>query len=194
MTQIMFETFNAPALYVSLQPVLSLYAAGRTTGVALDSGDSMSHVASVYEGYAAQNAIQQVDLAGGDTTTYLGKILPQNECNFSTATEMNIMGDIKEKLRYLAVDYEKELAAASSVSYALPDGKSIVIGSERCIEAKGIHRTIYNNTVNSILLSGGTTLLPGITKLLQEEIGLLVPPHMKINALSPFERRYSAWI
>ena len=35
MTQIMFETFNAPAFYVSIQAVLSLYASGRTTGVVL---------------------------------------------------------------------------------------------------------------------------------------------------------------
>ena len=30
-TQIMFETFNIPAIYFGIQPVLSLYASGRTT-------------------------------------------------------------------------------------------------------------------------------------------------------------------
>lgn len=30
--QIMFETFNVPAMYVAIQAVLSLYASGRTTG------------------------------------------------------------------------------------------------------------------------------------------------------------------
>merc|ERR1712018_91697 len=35
MTQIMFETFNMPAMYVAIQAVLSLYASGRTTGIVM---------------------------------------------------------------------------------------------------------------------------------------------------------------
>jgi actin-related protein len=50
MTQITFESFNTPAMYVANQAVLSLYAFGLTTGIVLDSGEGVSHAVPVFEG------------------------------------------------------------------------------------------------------------------------------------------------
>ncbi len=50
MTEIMFEKFEVPAYYLALQPVLSLHATGRNTGIVLDLGDGLTQVVPINEG------------------------------------------------------------------------------------------------------------------------------------------------
>jgi len=136
MTQIMFETFNVPSMYVQIQAVLSLYASGRTTGIVMDSGDGVSHTVPIYEGFALPHAVGRMDLAGRDLTEYMMKILMERGFTFTTSAEKETVRDVKEKLCYVAMDYDKELREASGnadleKTYELPDGNIISVGPER---------------------------------------------------------------
>lgn len=138
--QIMFETFNIPALYTSIQAVLSLYASGRTTGVVLDSGDGVSHAVPVYEGFAVPNSIRRIDVAGRDVTEQLQLLLRKNGHVLHTSAEKEVVRMIKEKVCYVSLDPKREekewinsyhKSESKTVDYVLPDGHKIKVRPDR---------------------------------------------------------------
>lgn len=149
--EIFFESINAPSLFVCMQAVLSLYASGRTTGVVLDSGDGVTHVVPIYEGFSIPQGIMRNDLAGRDVTEYLQLLLRRSGHNFHTSAEKEIVKNIKETACYVfdsPFDPKKEeilfeaenRAKHSHQPYKLPDGNTIEIGAERFLAPEILFR------------------------------------------------------
>eukprot|EP01027_Heterolobosea_sp_BB2_P009845 GEZU01014484.1.p1 GENE.GEZU01014484.1~~GEZU01014484.1.p1 ORF type:complete len:328 (-),score=58.85 GEZU01014484.1:176-1159(-) len=216
--EIFFETFNVPALFVSIQAVLSLYASGRTTGVVLDSGDGVTHAVPVYEGFAIPNAITRIDVAGRDVTNHLQLLLRKGGYRFHTSAEKEVIRAIKEEMCYVTFNAQKEEEMDSIAEYKLPDGTVIKVGPERYrapeilfqpsligLEYEGIHECLVNSIkktdldvrktlYSKIVLAGGSTLFRGFGDRLIHEVRKLTPKDVKIKIAAPPDRKYSTWL
>jgi len=134
-----FESYNVPALFISLQAVLSLYASGETTGLTLDIGDGVSHVVPIVKGFSVQMGIMRMNIGGRDITDYLQLLMMKAGYDFHTSAEREIVREIKENLCYDALDPEVEEKLAKGIEarekmkmkFKLPDGNIIELGPER---------------------------------------------------------------
>jgi len=199
MIQVMFEEYGFQACYIAIQAVLTLYAQGLLTGVVVDSGDGVTHIVPVYEGFSLPHLIKRLNVAGRDVTRYLIKLLLLRGYAFNRTADFETVRMIKEKLCYVGCDLEleKRLALETTVlikKYKLPDGRVIKVGRERfeapeCmfnpglidVEQPGMGEMVFDTInkadidtraefYNHIVLSGGSTMYPGLPSRLEKEI------------------------
>lgn len=214
LTQIFFEIFNVPGIYLSVQATLTLYSTGKTSGMILDSGHGVTDFVPIFEGYAFPHSILKSNIGGKDLTNYLVQILGENGVQLGTSSEREFARDIKEKLCYLSLDYNRDIRESNTtgsveVKYELPDSEQITIGSERfrCPEAlfkpyligkefNGIHDTCYQAIMKSdldirkelysnIILAGGSTMFDYFAERLTQEIQKLAPSSLS-NKIKAF--------
>lgn len=223
MCELLFETFNAPTLYVSLQAVLSLYASGRTTGCVIDSGDGCSYSVPVFDGFSILPSIKRIDIAGRDITEFLQLLLRKtNGISLLSSSEKEIVRIIKEKSCFVAIDPKLEEEnydiAPKQTKFKLPDGKQLELTVEKFrapeilfqpeligSEFNGIHEMCFQSIskvdidlrsglFSNILLSGSTTMFPGFGDRLLKELKILNKSQTKIKIFAPAERKYNTWI
>ncbi|XP_063971958.1 actin-related protein 2 isoform X1 [Diachasmimorpha longicaudata] len=199
MIEMMFENYQFAGVYIAMQAVLTLYAQGLISGVVVDSGDGVTHICPVYEEYALPHLTRRLDIAGRDITMYLIKLLLLRGYAFNHSADFETVRMLKEKLCYIGynIETEEKLAVETTVlveSYTLPDGRVIKVGGERFsapealfqphlinVEAPGIAELVFNTIQSAeidmrselykhIVLSGGSTMYPGLPSRLEREI------------------------
>jgi len=116
LAEIMFETFNVPGLYIAVQAVLALAASWTSkqvtektlTGTVIDSGDGVTHVIPVAEGYVIGSSIKHIPMAGRDITAFVQQLLRERGEKIPPAESLDTAKRIKEKFSYVCPDLVKE--------------------------------------------------------------------------------------
>lgn len=117
MFEMMFEKYGFHSSYIAIQAVLTLYAQGLLTGVVVDSGDGVTHICPVYEGYALPHLTRRLDIAGRDITRYLIKLLLLRGYAFNHTADFETVRMLKEKMCYSAYNVEQEQRLATETTY-----------------------------------------------------------------------------
>ncbi|CAJ0955038.1 unnamed protein product, partial [Mesorhabditis belari] len=114
--EIMFETFNVPGLYIAVQAVLALAASWQSrgvdqrslTGLVVDSGDGVTHVIPVAEGYVIGSCIKHIPIAGRDITYFIQSLLRERESGIPSEQTYEVAKAVKEQYCYVCPDILKE--------------------------------------------------------------------------------------
>lgn len=221
MCEIMFETFNICGLYIEKPGVLSLYAAGKYSGIGIDLGGAVSQFIPIYDGYTISEGVIRLDFGGKDLTEYMVGLLNESEERFCKKAEKILVEEIKEKTCYVADDFYYELKNVENFDYKLPDGSHIGVKDERIkvpealfnpwllkqYAFEGIVKTCYDSIqkceidtrkdiYGAIVLSGGNSMFKGLPERFRNEIMNLCPEDIKeeVKIISSPERKFNAWI
>lgn len=184
---------------MAIQAVLALYAQGLSSGVVIDSGDGVTHIVPVYESVVLSHLTKRIDVAGRDVTRNLINLLLRRGYAFNRTADFETVRQIKEKMCYVSYDlaFDEKLSNETTTlvrKFELPDGRLIKIGSERfeapeClfqpslvdVEQPGIGEALFNvvqgcevdirsTLYKSIVLSGGSSMYPGLPSRLEREL------------------------
>lgn len=222
MAEIMFEKLKVKSVAIFNTAVLSLFSTGRTRGLVVESGEGRTHAVPVFEGYAIPHAIFKMEVAGGDITAKVQEMMEQGNCEF--ASNMRVMQAMKEKVCSVALDYNtamksRDIADDESKSFELPDGNivkvsqqirmgapEILFGNQEqgtpfvqsiCLEAiNTCDLDFQQDLIRSLVVAGGTSMLPGFAPRLKSELSSLLPAEMarQVDICVDSQRRYAAWI
>jgi actin-related protein len=217
----LFETVGISGLILYPSNVLSLYSTGKSTGLILDSGESLTTALGIHEDTICLPSLLQVSFGGRDLNKKLEEImLTKYDIGFSNALERETARWIKE--HYCKFSGERSLEKGD-MSITLPDGKILEISlsdlykiPESLFNATTMEKVLKNflgftsilmqsiekcdmetrpQLLRNIVIAGGNTCFENIEERLRDEVSKLVPVTLKteITVTAREDRRYAAW-
>ncbi|CAH8611705.1 unnamed protein product [Schistosoma guineensis] len=226
LAEMVFEKFHMPGLFFTDQSALALYAYGLTSGLVVDVGTEMSNITPVNNTIYIPNALRRQNLGGSHITELFRYMLAKEHPVAATSISRDFARLLKEKICFISLNPDDERKQINSTSSAqnvhqTPDGHIISLTKERFMAPEllfyprqaglsgttglqnivnesiqkcsaDLHPTLYSN----IVLSGGSTLFPGLSQRLENELNALNSPvnqrifvHRKQN-----DQKYAVWI
>ncbi|XP_042376944.1 actin-related protein 8-like isoform X1 [Zingiber officinale] len=211
---------NAPAVCAVDQAVLALYAARRTSGIVVNIGFNVTSVVPVFRGEVMYElGIEVLGFGASKITAFLKELMQQRNIIFQS---LYTVRTIKEKLCYVATDYNAELLKDSKGSCEVASEGLFTLAKERFqtgeilfqphiarVHSRGLHEAVaqcidhcFSSEVTSddgwyktVVLAGGTSCLPGLPERLDKELLNLLPPQISegIKVIPPPYGTDSAW-
>jgi actin-related protein len=217
-SEVWFEHFSVPALHMASQPLLALYASGKTSGLVVYSGQQYTDILPVIEGYVLSPG-QRVAIGGQTITDYLGRLIRKYRGPIRLTAEH--IQELKENMCYVAKDYLKEAEHPSRGAiqeYEFPDGKKLTVGDEKFKapellfkpaiagkDCRGLTESLLsavNKTdidarhclYSNIIVAGGNTSFNGFDERLLFELKEHVPLPVKLRLHNEQNRGLAAWL
>ncbi|XP_073099017.1 actin-related protein 8 isoform X2 [Elaeis guineensis] len=211
---------NAPAVCAIDQAVLALYAAKRTSGIVVNIGFHVTSIVPILRGKVMREVgVEIVGQGALKLTGFLRELMQQRNISFES---LYTVRTIKEKLCYVARDYEAELCKDTQASCEVAGEGWFTLSKERFqtteilfqpqiggMRAMGLHRAVGlcmdhcfaaevasdNGWFKTVVLAGGSSCLPGLPERLEKELYKLFPPSMSdgIKVIPPPYGTDSAW-
>ncbi len=199
MAEILTEKLGFGGFNIEPQAKLTIIYEGKDSGLVLDSGDGVTHCIPVVSNTIEHHNIVRLNIAGRHITDYLIRLLQVKGYAFNSSADFEIVREIKEKFCLVSPNIEEDRRLERETAfynsfYKLSSGKTIKISNEKFEapeilfnpmliqnESPGIHDMIVKciqssamdnrrKLYNAIILSGATTLFPGFSTRLEDEV------------------------
>ncbi|CAM8937322.1 unnamed protein product [Rhodiola kirilowii] len=209
---------NVPAVCAVNQATLALFAAKRTSGIVVNIGFQVTSIVPILHGKIMRRVgVEVVGMGALKLTGFLKELMQQNGINFDS---LYTVRTLKENLCYVAYDYESELSKNTRASYEVDGEGWLTLSKERFqtgeilfqprlggVLAMGLHQavalcmehcqsaglTIDDSWYKTVVLSGGTACLPGLTTRLEKELHDLLPRVSGVEVIPSPKGADSAW-
>lgn len=221
--QIFFENFGVNSLGIMPAPVLSLFATGRARGVVVESGEALTSIVPIFEGFALPHTVTTMNIAGQDITKYILKKLEHQV----QPRQFAVARGIKDQMTVVAYDYREALTGADLLPedqalYELPSGEIISVNKDIRLKASEIlfspelvdsdspniqsltvesinrcDRDLISDIYSNIVVSGGTSMMKGFPERLEKEVKQIMSRDIMASEIQFYAdsfRQHGAWI